>query len=309
MSKWACTKKKGCAYPSGFLMGYSFGDCREKERNNSNLLIQNGCRLLNIRYFKLKVIKTLNIFKIQCSQWMESRVGIFSKSDPSFLLISKHIGLLPHTLGCSLPALVNLWLALLVIGNASHLNQVFLIWAAGNYPIHLRGTLPFNINHGVRLHQPHCVRVTTAAQWWMCTFGVHSLSVWAAGSSVNKQPGEDLFIWDAHSPYWSSSKFLAKFLALLLMVLRFIRRMIIGQIIWGVVLMASLLISCIQLRGYSPCLTAKGRHHKACGWTEELESLDVLCKLARETKRKGSCIFWDWSYTLLIHALLKMLNI
>lgn len=57
---------------------------------------------------------------------------------------------------------------LLVIANALHLNQVFLIRTASNYPIHLKGTLPFNINHSVRLHQLHCVLVTAAAEWWMC---------------------------------------------------------------------------------------------------------------------------------------------
>lgn len=204
-------------------MGYSFRDCEGKQRSNSNLLIQNAYWLLNnVKYFKLKV-RRWSIFKTQCSQWVESGVGIFDKSDSGFLLISKHIGPLPHTLGCSFPDTANLWPTPLVMANASHLNQVFLLWTAGNYPIHLRGTLPFNINHSVRLHQPHCVPVTTATQWWMCTFGVWSLSVWAVGSSVNKQPGKGLFIWDVHSPYWSSPC-IAKSLALWLMVFRFIWR-------------------------------------------------------------------------------------
>lgn len=66
---------------------------------------------------------------------------------------------------------------LLVIANAVHLNQVLLLWTAGNYPIHLKGTLPFNINHSVRLHQLHCVLVTAATEWWMCVLWVQSPAV------------------------------------------------------------------------------------------------------------------------------------
>lgn len=91
---------------------------------------------------------------------------------------------------------------LLVIANAPHLNQVFLIRTASNYPIHLKGTLPFNINHSVRLHQLHCVLVTAAAEWWMC-------ALWAPGpvaclDSGSYWSGRDLVIWDMHSPYRSS---------------------------------------------------------------------------------------------------------
>ena len=75
-------------------------------------------------------------------------------------------------------------LAIPVIAPATHLKQVFLIWTAGNYPIHLKGTLPFNIKHSVRLHQPDSALVTAAAEWWMCLLRVHSLvSVWVVGSS------------------------------------------------------------------------------------------------------------------------------
>jgi hypothetical protein len=67
-------------------------------------------------------------------------------------------------------------LTILVIADAIHLNQVFLIWTAGNYLIHLRGTLPFSINHSVRLHQPHCVLVTAAT-------AVLNVRVWSSYSS------------------------------------------------------------------------------------------------------------------------------
>lgn len=76
---------------------------------------------------------------------------------------------------------------LLVIANATPLNQVFLIWTASNYPIHLRGMLPFNINHSVRLHQPHCVLVTVAAEWWMCACGPHSPTVCLGIGQFSKQ--------------------------------------------------------------------------------------------------------------------------
>lgn len=76
---------------------------------------------------------------------------------------------------------------LLVIANAIHLNQVFLIWTTGNYPIHLKGTLSFNINHSVRLHQLHCVLVTAAAEWWMRVLWVHSPAVWLDSGQFRKQ--------------------------------------------------------------------------------------------------------------------------
>lgn len=97
---------------------------------------------------------------------------------------------------------------LLVIANAIHLNQVSLIWTAGNYPIHLEGTLSlsFSINHSVRLHQLHCVLVSAAVEWWMGVPQVHSPAVWlgAAGSSGNKWTGRVLVIWDMLSPNRSS---------------------------------------------------------------------------------------------------------
>lgn len=85
---------------------------------------------------------------------------------------------------------------LLAIANAIHLNQVFLVWTAGNYPIHLKGTLPFNINHSVRLHQLHCVLVTAAAEWWMCVLCVHSPAACLGSgqlSETNDQEGIELF--------------------------------------------------------------------------------------------------------------------
>lgn len=72
------------------------------------------------------------------------------------------MGLLPQTLELISRHSRSLAL-LLVIANAIHLNQVFLLCTAGSYPIGLRGTLPFNINHRVRLHPPHCVLVTSAS--------------------------------------------------------------------------------------------------------------------------------------------------
>lgn len=94
---------------------------------------------------------------------------------------------------------------LLVIANALHLNQVFLIWTAGNYPIHLKGTLPFHINHSVRLHQLHCAPVAAAAQWWMFVLWVpRPVSVWLVGSSGKQMIRKGLVIWDLRSPYWSS---------------------------------------------------------------------------------------------------------
>lgn len=157
--------------------------------------------------------------------------------------------------------MVNLWLTLLVMANASHLNQVFLIWAADNYPIHLRarsaltlttvsGSISHTMSQGLLLRGDECAHLELG----VCP-------VWAVGSSVNRQPGKGLFIWGIHSPYWSSHLH-GHDLVLLLMGLGFVWRTSVAHIIRGVILMASLLTTCIQDRGSPLCLTAKGRHHE-----------------------------------------------
>lgn len=178
---------------------------------------------------------------------------------------------------------------LLVIANAINLNQVSLIWTAGNYPIHLEGTLSFSINHSVRLHQLHCVLVSAAAEWWMGVPQVHSPAVWlgAAGSSGNKWTGRVPVIWDMlslnrSSPLHSQFSHLAASGVLGLTS--------ISRIIFWVVLM------CFSHRELPPALHAPD-FKRTVSWDlihkdhRRKKFLRVCSALSRETKREGLCIF------------------